>query len=68
MAGLDDAEAASSFTFSIPSGPVTMSRRKLASHIVLHELRHWAQVAYAARVTGIDPPGEHDLFFFPGIA
>lgn len=66
--GLDDAEAASTFTFSIPAGSFTMSRRKLASHIVIHELRHWAQVAYAARVAGVEPPGEHDIFFFPGIA
>jgi uncharacterized damage-inducible protein DinB len=68
VASLDEKEAASAFTFSIPSGSVTMSRRKLASHIVVHELRHWAQVAYAARVAAVDPPGEHDLFFFPGIA
>jgi len=68
VAGLDDTEAAGTFTFTIPSGSATMSRRKLAAHIVLHELRHWAQVAYAARVAGIDPPGEHDLFFFPGMA
>lgn len=68
VAGLDDAEAASTFSFTIPMGSFTMSRRKLASHIVVHELRHWAQVAYAARVAAVDPPGEHDLFFFPGIA
>jgi uncharacterized damage-inducible protein DinB len=45
-----------------------VSRRKLAAHILLHELRHWAQTAYAARVAGIQPPGEHDLLFFPGMA
>ena len=56
------------FTFTIPSGTVTMSRRKLAAHILLHEIRHWAQVAHAARIAGLTPPGEHDLFFFPGMA
>jgi uncharacterized damage-inducible protein DinB len=66
--GLDEAEAAETFSFSIPSGSFTMSRRKLTAHILLHEMRHWAQVAYAARVAGVAPPGEHDLFFFPGIA
>lgn len=68
IAGLDDNEAASSFSFSIPNASFTMSRRKLAAHIVLHELRHWAQVAYAARVAGVEPPGEHDLLFFAGMA
>jgi uncharacterized damage-inducible protein DinB len=66
--GLTDAEAATMFSFTIPMGTFTMSRRKLASHILLHELRHWAQVASAARVAAVEPPGEHDILFFPGIA
>jgi uncharacterized damage-inducible protein DinB len=68
VAGLDDSEAASTFSFSIPNATFTMSRRKLALHILLHELRHWAQVAHTARLAGLDPPGEHDLLFFPGMA
>ena len=68
VAGLTDTEAATMFSFTIPMGTFTTSRRKLASHILLHELRHWAQVAYAARVAGIEPPGEHDIVFFPGMA
>jgi uncharacterized damage-inducible protein DinB len=62
---LDDATAAQPFTFSIPSGTHTMSRRKLATHVVLHEVRHLAQIALAARAAGVAPPGEHDLFFCP---
>jgi uncharacterized damage-inducible protein DinB len=62
---LDDAAAAEPFTFTIPAGPMTMSRRKLATHVVLHEVRHLAQVAHAARAAGVEPPGEHDLFFSP---
>jgi uncharacterized damage-inducible protein DinB len=42
-----------------------MTRRKLATHVVLHEVRHLAQVAHAARAAGIEPPGEHDLLFCP---
>lgn len=61
---LDDATAAQRFTFSIPTGSHTMSRRKLATHVVLHEVRHLAQVALAARAAGVAPPGDHDLFFF----
>ena len=61
---LDDAAAAQAFTFTIPSGAMTMSRRKLATHVVLHEVRHLAQVALAARAAGVNPPGDHDLFFF----
>lgn len=61
---LDDAAAAQPFTFTIPAGPVTMSRRRLATHVVLHEVRHLAQIALAARAAGVAPPGDHDLFFF----
>ena len=61
---LDDATASQRFTFTIPTGPQTMSRRKLATHVVLHEVRHLAQVALAARAAGVAPPGDHDLFFF----
>jgi uncharacterized damage-inducible protein DinB len=41
--------------------PVTS--RKLLFHILVHEIRHWAQVAMAIRLAGFDPPGDHDLFF-----
>jgi uncharacterized damage-inducible protein DinB len=40
-----------------------MTPRKLLFHILFHEIRHWAQVALAVRLAGIDPPGDHDLFF-----
>jgi uncharacterized damage-inducible protein DinB len=40
-----------------------MSSRKLLFHILLHEIRHWAQIALAVRIHGLEPPGEHDLFF-----
>jgi uncharacterized damage-inducible protein DinB len=41
-----------------------MTRGKLALHIVLHETRHLAQVALAARLAGHEPPGSHDYFYF----
>jgi uncharacterized damage-inducible protein DinB len=40
-----------------------MTSRKLLFHILLHEIRHWAQVALAVRLAGHEPPGDHDLFF-----
>lgn len=39
------------------------SSRKLLFHILIHEIRHWAQVAMAIRLAGHEPPGQHDLFF-----
>ena len=40
-----------------------MTTRKLLFHILLHETRHWAQIALAVRLAGFDPPGDHDLFY-----
>jgi len=65
VAGLSDAQANEVMNFTIPTGPVSITRGKLAIHILLHEVRHMAQLAYAARLAGIDPPGHHDYFAFP---
>ena len=37
--------------------------RKLIAHILVHEIRHWAQVAVTIRQHNLAPPGEHDLLF-----
>ena len=49
-------------------GQITMPRRRLLTHVFLHEIRHLAQLALAARAAGIEPPGNHDLFLFEGFA
>jgi uncharacterized damage-inducible protein DinB len=48
-------------TFDIGGRQWPMTPRKLLFHIVLHEIRHWAQIALAVRIAGYDPPGDHDL-------
>ena len=67
---LDEATAAQGMVITgLQSSPdVAMTRRRLATHIVLHEIRHLAQIAYAARIAGVEPPGQHDLFYFDGFA
>lgn len=65
VADLDDDEARRTMTIAAQSGTQTMSRRWLAAHILLHETRHLAQMAYAARAAGQEPPGRHDIFYFP---
>jgi uncharacterized damage-inducible protein DinB len=37
--------------------------RKLIAHILVHEIRHWAQMAITVRQHGLAPPGDHDLVF-----
>ena len=68
--GLDEATAAQPMTITglQSSGDVTMTKRRLVTHILLHEIRHFAQLAYAARLAGHAPPGEHDIFYFEGFS
>ncbi len=63
VADLDDEIADQVRRFEVREQQWAMSSRKLLFHILLHEIRHWAQIALAIRVAGLEPPGEHDLFY-----
>ena len=69
LSDIDDRTGSETMTFVAMGGvTVTMTRRKLLTHVVLHEVRHLAQLALAARGAGLEPPGEHDLFYFTEFA
>ena len=63
VAALDDDEADQVRTFWVREQEWPMSSRKLLFHTLVHEIRHWAQIALAVRLVGLEPPGDHDLFF-----
>jgi uncharacterized damage-inducible protein DinB len=68
-ADIDESEAGGTIAFTGADGkPWSMTRRHLMTHIVLHEIRHLAQIALSARVAGVGPPGEHDIAFFTEFA
>lgn len=60
---LDDDVADEPRTFTVLTGEYSLTPRKLLFHCLLHETRHWAQIAFAIRRAGQEPPGNHDLFF-----
>ena len=62
-ADLAEDEADEVRTFNVRDRDWQMTPRKLLFHILLHEVRHWAQVALAVRLAGLEPPGDHDLFY-----
>ena len=69
ISDIDDRTGSETMTFvPMGGGTVTMTRRRLLTHVVLHEVRHLAQLALAARSAGLEPPGEHDLFYFTEFA
>ena len=61
--GLDEESADEVRTFNVRDRDWPMTPRKLLFHILLHETRHWAQIALALRLAGFEPPGDHDLFY-----
>ena len=63
VAELDDDMAQQVRTFEVRGMPWSMTPRKLLFHVLLHEIRHWAQIALAVRLAGLEPPGDHDFFF-----
>ena len=61
---LDEDVANEPRTFTVQSGgDFVLTPRKLLFHCLLHETRHWAQIALAIRRNGLEPPGNHDLFY-----
>jgi uncharacterized damage-inducible protein DinB len=64
VSDLDEDVASEPRTFTVQSGgDVVLTPRKLLFHCLVHETRHWAQIALAVRRAGIDPPGNHDLLY-----
>jgi uncharacterized damage-inducible protein DinB len=63
VADLGDDEADTVRNFDVRDRQWPMTPRKLLFHILVHETRHWAQIALAVRLAGFEPPGDHDLFF-----
>ena len=63
VADLSDEDVDTVRTFDVRDKKWPMTPRKLLFHILLHETRHWAQIALAVRLAGFEPPGDHDLFY-----
>ena len=62
-AGLDESQANVLGKVQIGDDWAEVTPRKLLFHVLLHELRHWAQLALVFRKAGLNPPGDHDLVF-----
>ncbi len=51
------------FNLEISGRDIHASMRKIVLHALMHEIRHWAQMARIMRERGFTPPGDHDLLF-----
>jgi uncharacterized damage-inducible protein DinB len=62
LATMTEADAAVVLTFStLTAGTLTASKRKIASNIFIHGMRHWAQVATTLRSAGFTDQWGHDI-------
>jgi uncharacterized damage-inducible protein DinB len=53
--------------FRIMDKPLSVTPRKFILHILMHEIRHWAQIATILRLNGL-PGGFADFLFSPLMA
>jgi uncharacterized damage-inducible protein DinB len=62
LASATDADLARRMEFqTISAGPQTASARKVLVHLLLHGVRHWAQIATALRQRGHATDWPHDI-------
>jgi|SRR5579884_1548840 len=59
--GLSPHEWQRMVSFDIGSRHYEATVRKIIFHALMHEVRHWAQMARIMRERGFIPPGHHDL-------
>jgi len=52
--------------FNLMNSLLVASPRKIVTHVLIHELRHWAQIATMLRLNGLKV-GFHDLLFSPAM-
>ena len=53
--------------FTLGNSGFRMTPKKIAVHVVLHEIRHWAQIATLHRMNGLSLGEFHDILFSPAL-
>ncbi len=61
LASADDAALEREVTLRVRSLRLTASAGKMVAHLLVHGIRHYAQLAMKLREQGHPVPGEHDL-------
>ena len=61
--GYTEAQWNEAVEFTARERSITASRRKMFAHVLLHSMRHWAQVAMVLRQAGFQQDWQHDFIF-----
>lgn len=64
LSSATESELNSEITFDTRvAGKLTVTRRKILAHTLLHSIRHWAQLATTLRQNGYPQDWQHDFLF-----
>ena len=63
---LPEAEWDTPIGMKIINWSISASPRKIVTHVLIHEMRHWAQIATTLRLNGLKPD-LHDFLFSPAL-
>ncbi len=66
IANLPEAEWDTPIGMQIIKWSISASPRKIVTHVLIHEMRHWAQIATTLRLNGLKPD-LHDFLFSPAL-
>ncbi|MDQ3811022.1 MAG: hypothetical protein M3336_12100, partial [Chloroflexota bacterium] len=66
LAAATDADLARVLTFeTVTMGTLSASAHTIVGHVIVHGVRHWAQIATALRQHGYRHQWPHDFLLFP---
>jgi uncharacterized damage-inducible protein DinB len=68
LATLSEADASTSVQFKLMNTVITATPKKILTHVLIHEMRHWAQIATLLRLNGERKNDFHDFLFSPAMA
>jgi uncharacterized damage-inducible protein DinB len=66
LEGLTPEAAGATVTLTLGNNSLTATPGKIVTHVLLHEIRHWAQIATLLRLAGLKP-ALHDFLFSPAM-
>jgi uncharacterized damage-inducible protein DinB len=69
LANASEATFEETFEFKsrLVQGPITGTKRKLCLHVMVHAIRHWAQIGTLVRIGGYPPDWPQDVLFSEAI-
>jgi len=66
-ATISEADANRAVEFKLMNTVITVTPKKIFTHVLIHEMRHWAQIATLLRLNGVRENEFHDFVLSPAM-